>query len=188
MYLSRNLHLPLLEVNASIGFLEVGSRQDLTPLEHHGRLDEGDDAAGTLEMTNIGFDRADPQWVRGWTMLRKCLVHRGSLDRVADLGTSPMHFGVPTVQRVQIGLFVDTLDEISLGIAVRNRDAFRTSVLVDASTHDYSANGVIVANCSVEWLDDHTANTFATSEPRLSPMVECISLAIFVKEPKAMCK
>jgi hypothetical protein len=70
-----------------------------------------------------------------------------------------MGLNEPGLLHIQPGSPVDFSDKSFLCIGTGYCDSGRATILVDASLPDYCSDGIAISDSSVQWFQDHSANT-----------------------------
>ena len=83
---------------------EVQTGWDLTVFEDEQAFDQADDARGGFEVAEIGFDRADGQWLRGGAVGAEGVGEGGGFDGVTDGGAGTMGLDESDLGRVDAGV------------------------------------------------------------------------------------
>ncbi|TLS27434.1 hypothetical protein PpBr36_04236 [Pyricularia pennisetigena] len=162
--LAGDLDTPLIERDLLVALSEVVVREYVAPLQHHGRLDQADDAAGALEVSHVGLDGSDQQGALGAPVLPEHFVQRLHLQRVADFCAGAVGLDVAAVAGVEPVVGVDLAHQGQLRLAAGHGDAVGAAVLVHARADHQGADVVAVAERMGQRLEDDDAGALAAPE------------------------
>lgn len=156
--------LSLFQVKSWLRLLEVQIRWDLLLLKNQYRLDEASQAARSLCMAQVGFDRTNIK-VPVSSVLREDVADGLDLSSISRHRASAVSFNIESVSRVQAGGVVNVSNESLLGVWTGKRYAVRLPVLIRSTVADHSMDVVTILNGVGKTLDDDGGDSFSSPVP-----------------------
>jgi hypothetical protein len=92
-----------------------------------------------------------------------------------------MHLRIPAILWVEVGFTVYAADQLLLRMFVWQGNALGPPVLVHSGISDYGSDRVLVANCSVERLEEDNAGTLAACKPRFGSFIKRVCFSVIVE-------
>ena len=98
---------PVIKCNVGIRCLEVDVWGNLAVFEHHNALDHTCNPGSTLEMSDVGFDGSNIDWIPLRACRAECLGNCFEFSPIAGLCSGSMAFDVACLAKVQLCRLVD---------------------------------------------------------------------------------
>ena len=140
-----DLDADLLEVDVRVGPGVVDRRRQLVVLERQRHLGEAGRACGRLQVSHIGFHRAEQRGPVGGAALADDATERVGLDRVTEDGAGAVGLDVVDGARVDARVLVGLAQHFGLRVGVRREQPVGPAVVVDRTARDDGEDLVAVA-------------------------------------------
>ena len=151
----------LIPVNVRAGLLGVqGAGQPLVA-QRQKHLDDGQEARGCLGVSEIGFERAEPQ--RGLALRTIDGRQGGRLNGVTQLSAGPVRLNRLHLGRRYTGILERFANHSSLGGAAGGSEPVRGPILVHGDAHDGAEHRVPSRESSRQRLDEDDTDAFGPS-------------------------
>ena len=167
----------LLEVDDRTRRVEVQRRRDLSMFQGERGFDQSRDSRSRLEMSDVGFDGADEQWLVSSAAVGEHGAERLRLLWIADGGAWSVRFDVLHVAGVDARTRQRVAQHLRLRLRARNRHAVRASVLIDRRTANDGVHRIAVFHCFRERLEHDDADAFA-ADVAVAACVECLAASV----------
>ena len=146
-------------------------------LQRQDNFDHAGDPGCRLQMTNIGFDRADKQRFRWIAVLAEHGSNRTDFNWIAQRGARTMRLHVVDVTRREASITERGADHRFLGRAIWNSQPATAPVLISCRSSHHRKDRIAIGDGLVEQLEHEYAAALAARKAvgggveRLAPAV-----------------
>src|SRR5205807_1905924 len=140
----RNTQLQFLEIDVWIRRVEMEARWNFVVLEYKHRFQKSRDAGGGLEMSDVGFYRADGEGIGA--VPAQSFRQSMSFDWVTDRRTGAVRLDECNLVRQYASIFARFFYQPGLRLRAGQEDTVRTAVLIDRRAENYSQNWIAIRN------------------------------------------
>ncbi len=146
------------EVDVRAGAGEVDRRRQLVVLQRQHHLGQARRTRGRLQVSHIGFHRAQQRRTVGGAAPPDDAAQRLGLDRVTQDGAGAVRLDVVDGARIDARVLVGPAQHLGLGVLVGGDQAVGPAVVVDRAAGDHGQDLVAVAAGVVDPLEhEHAA-------------------------------
>ena len=170
-------HRQTVPVEARIGIPEVQVLRNQAGLHDHRRLDEPGHARRSLEVTDVGLDGADKQWMFGVTLPPVDRDRSGHLDRISHRGSGPVSLEIVHLRRREVRPEERGFDNLLERRSVGHRQSCAGPAVVDRGTANHRPDAVAVCLRFAQALQHDDPAPFA-AHVAVGGGVEGLALAI----------
>ena len=156
----RDLELELLEGNVRIWPLEIQIARDLVVVEDKGRLGKTGDTGTRLEVTDIGFHRANETVIPLVAAAREHDPERAGLDRIPDRGARAVGLHVADLLRLDPRPRESVLEHFGLGLDAGDGHRGGVTILIDNRRANHAIDAVTIALGVRQLLDRENPRPF----------------------------
>src|SRR6266480_1928011 len=158
----RNTQLQFLEIDVRVRRVEMQTRWNFAVLKYKHRFQKSRHAGGGLEMSEVGFYRADGERIRA--VLAQSFCQSVSFDWVTDRRTGAVRLDECNLVWQYACIFARFLHQAGLCLGAGQKDTVCMAVLIDRRAENYSLNGIGIFNRPRMAHEKHHAGAFATRE------------------------
>ncbi|SON63850.1 hypothetical protein MSIMFI_05381 [Mycobacterium simulans] len=158
-------HGPGRPIHMRAGLIHVQGGRQYVVVESQDHFDQPGSPGGGLGMTEVGFDRSQPQRMLGITRSPVGGDQRPGFDRIAQTGAGPVRLDHIDLAQADSGMRRGLLNDALLCRAVGGGQPVGGPVLIDRRSRDHRQHRMVVVAGIAETLEDDHRGAFAPAGP-----------------------